>query len=619
MSDTIDHLTTYGRGGKGVLLFFASGNGYQALTNQAGLGAHPKTFAIGACSLANDGVTETFCSYSNWGQPLGSASGILDLCAPSHDAYVGGNALHNPTTNYGIISADLLGEGNMPGNPAEQTTLSANATTGATTLNVANSAGFAAGQALLIGNPGDAQTEATMLNSVTSSTQLNITATRRAHNSGDPLSGGAANYRNNFGGTSSATPLVAGIAALVLSASPSLTWVEVREILRDTADKIDSANTNATNRWVDAAGNNSTSPAYAGPFYSRRYGYGRVNAEAAVNAAITYNFQRDIHIRDNMTDNGIGPTGTPFWEGADIWVRNANDGIAPVNYNTHANTVHQSPIAGQSNWVYVRFKNIGAAASYPFSVRVYLTHWAGTEFIYPDDYIPTVRPSEPIPSPLRPGTYPIGEAAVNSLAAGAVGQIAVQWQAALVPPEKVIHRGVNVTWHPCLLAEITPQDGFTPTGVHVWQNNNLGQKNLSIVYPSDDDDSFAFAGVLGNLANRSKFIGVKFGSEWPFKPKLPPYVAFLNRHVEIYLIQEIERTGRDDLKPEKREEMTIFYLTGKGSTELKLPNVGLVPFIFGGSTYEFPDKAIARIEIVQYDDSRLSSGGAVFELRGKGT
>jgi hypothetical protein len=618
MSDTIDHLTTYGRGGKGVLLFFVSGNGYQVLTNQQGLAAHPKTFAIGACSLANDGVTEIFCDYSNWGQPLGSASGILELCAPSHDAYVGVGALHNPPANYGIISADLLGEGNMPGNPAAQTTLSANAAAGATTLNVANTAGFAVGQALLIGNPGGAQTEATILNGVAGPTQLNVAATLRAHNSGDPVRGGAANYRNNFGGTSSATPLAAGIAALVLSASPSLTWVEVREILRDTAVKIDAASTDATNRWVDAAGNNSASPAYAGPFYSRRYGYGRVDAEAAVNAAIAYAFQRDIHIRDNMADNGLGPTGAPFWEGADIWVRNANDGVAPANYATHANTVHQSPIAGQPNWVYVRFKNIGTAASFPFAVRVYLTHWAGTEFVYPDDYIPTVRPSDPIPSPLTRGTYLIGEAAVNSLAAGAEGQIAVQWQAALVPPATVNVGGVNVTWHPCLLAEITPQDGFTPVGVHVWQNNNLGQKNLSIVYPDADADTFAFAGVLGNLTNRSKYIGVKFGSEWPFTPKFPPYVAFLNRHVERYLIEEIERTGREDLKPEQREEMTIFYLTGKGSAELRLPNVGLVPIVVGGSAYKFPDKAVARIEIVQFDDSGWTSGGAVFEVRGKG-
>jgi hypothetical protein len=618
MSDTIDRLTTYGRDGKGVLMFFASGNGNTQLTFQAGLAAHPKTFAIGASSLANDGLTETFATYSNFGQPLGSASGILDLCAPSHDTYVGGSALHNPPANYGVISADLVGQGNMPGCPAAQTSLSANAAAGATNLSVASTAGFAAGQALLIGNPGGAQTEATMVTAVASATQLNVTALLRGHNAGDAVQGAAANYRNNFGGTSSATPLAAGIAALVLSASPSLTWVEVRELLRDTADEIDAGNTNATNRWVDANGNNSASPAYAGPVYSRRYGYGRINAEEAVNAAIAYGFQRDIHIRDNLADNGLGPTAAPFWEGADIWVRNANDNIAPANYGIHANTVHQAPIAGQSNWVYVRFRNIGAAASYPFSVRVYLTHWAGTEFVYPDDYIPTVRPGDPLPSPLTPGTYLLGETGVNSLAALAEGRIAVEWEAALVPPATVNVGGVNVNWHPCLLAEITPQDGFTPTGTHVWQNNNLAQKNLSIFYPDPDGDDFAFAGVVGNLSNRSKFIGLKIAVEWPVTPKVPPYVCFLNRYVERYLLQEIERHGRDDLKPGQIEDVTVFYLTGKRAVKLQIPNVGLVPLIVGGSTHRLPDEGTTRIEVHQFDDSGWSSGGLTLEVRGKG-
>ncbi|MFN9614356.1 MAG: S8 family peptidase, partial [Dolichospermum sp.] len=48
----------------------------------------------------------------------------------------------------------------------------------------------------------------------------------------------AGNFTNNFGGTSSATPIVAGVAALVLSANPDLTAQEVKQILQDTADKI---------------------------------------------------------------------------------------------------------------------------------------------------------------------------------------------------------------------------------------------------------------------------------------------------------------------------------------------------------------------------------------------
>lgn len=38
-----------------------------------------------------------------------------------------------------------------------------------------------------------------------------------------------------FGGTSGATPVVSGLVALMLSVNPNLTWLEVREILRETA------------------------------------------------------------------------------------------------------------------------------------------------------------------------------------------------------------------------------------------------------------------------------------------------------------------------------------------------------------------------------------------------
>jgi subtilisin family serine protease len=74
-------------------------------------------------------------------------------------------------------------------------------------------------------------------------------------------------YCDDFGGTSSATPLVAGVAALVLSANPRLTGREVRDVLTATAEKIDRPN-----------------GGYRKGF-SLKYGFGRVNAEAAVESA----------------------------------------------------------------------------------------------------------------------------------------------------------------------------------------------------------------------------------------------------------------------------------------------------------------------------------------------
>lgn len=71
-------------------------------------------------------------------------------------------------------------------------------------------------------------------------------------------------YTFSFGGTSSATPLAAGLAALILSVNPDLTAAEVKQIMMDTADKIDSSN----GQYVEG--------------HSPLYGQGRINAHKAV-------------------------------------------------------------------------------------------------------------------------------------------------------------------------------------------------------------------------------------------------------------------------------------------------------------------------------------------------
>ena len=74
-------------------------------------------------------------------------------------------------------------------------------------------------------------------------------------------------YTSGFGGTSSAAPLMAGICALLLSANPDLTVTDIKNILRQSADKIGPAGT------YDSSG------------HSDFYGYGRVNALRAVQLA----------------------------------------------------------------------------------------------------------------------------------------------------------------------------------------------------------------------------------------------------------------------------------------------------------------------------------------------
>lgn len=89
------------------------------------------------------------------------------------------------------------------------------------------------------------------------------------YNSGDESLGDAAgNYTNSFGGTSSASPGVAGVAALIIAANPKLRWDEVKDILKRCCDRIDDG-----------------PDEYDGDGHSKNYGFGRINARAAVDLA----------------------------------------------------------------------------------------------------------------------------------------------------------------------------------------------------------------------------------------------------------------------------------------------------------------------------------------------
>lgn len=75
-------------------------------------------------------------------------------------------------------------------------------------------------------------------------------------------------YTYGFGGTSSSTPLAAGLAALIVSVNPDLTSAEVKSIMMETADKIDQEN----GQYVDG--------------HSPLYGHGRISAHEAVALAV---------------------------------------------------------------------------------------------------------------------------------------------------------------------------------------------------------------------------------------------------------------------------------------------------------------------------------------------
>ena len=82
-------------------------------------------------------------------------------------------------------------------------------------------------------------------------------------------------YTRRFAGTSGATPIVAGVAALVRAANPDLTWRDVKLILANSARK----NYPSHPRLSGALKYGSTSERYS---FSYDYGFGAVDAGAAV-------------------------------------------------------------------------------------------------------------------------------------------------------------------------------------------------------------------------------------------------------------------------------------------------------------------------------------------------
>ena len=83
---------------------------------------------------------------------------------------------------------------------------------------------------------------------------------------------GQENCTDDFGGTSSAAPTVAGVVALMLEANPLLGWRDVQHILIRTAEQNDAGDPS----WITNA---------AGLRNSNIYGFGRVDAERAVTVA----------------------------------------------------------------------------------------------------------------------------------------------------------------------------------------------------------------------------------------------------------------------------------------------------------------------------------------------
>lgn len=107
------------------------------------------------------------------------------------------------------------------------------------------------------------------------------------------------NYVTTFNGTSSATPLAAGVCALIWSANPGLTALEVRAILESTAE--------------DQVG----PPSEDTPGWDQYMGFGRINAYLALQAAqVPESFEDDMEAGEDPWTHSVATVG---WN--DAWHR----------------------------------------------------------------------------------------------------------------------------------------------------------------------------------------------------------------------------------------------------------------------------------------------------------
>ena len=154
----------------------------------------------------------------------------------------------------------------------------------------------------------------------------------------------------------------------------------------------------------------------------------------------------DLWLKDNPTDTGADVSSGAFSDSPDLWIRNADDG----------GTTHQSPKFGQDNWFHARVRSkTGTSTAKHFVVAFQVRPSAGGDFVYPADFLPCVAAK-----------------AEFDLAPGAERLVKARWPQTQVPA---------ATTSTSLLASVIAREDSPGTGRRVSEDNNLAQKNVTVV------------------------------------------------------------------------------------------------------------------------------------------
>ena len=263
----------------------------------------------------------------------------------------------------------------------------------------------------------------------------------------------ATDYDLVFNGTSSATPHVAGLAALIRSVYPTLDNMQVRAHIERTAQKVGAV------AYADTAGKSNGS-------WNQEMGYGRINVFRALDEA-------DVMIKDAPADSGTEPfTGGNFWDFSDIVVRINDDNVFVPSDPLQSKNVER----GQANYIYVRVTNKGARDARNVTVSTRITPYVGLQFVYPPDWT-QVDGMHVSPTGIT--------TSFASVPAG--GTVMAKFRIEAAQTEDLYGWQQNHPWHPCLLAVVNSDNDYAfatapLTGDPISaRRNNLAQRNLSVI------------------------------------------------------------------------------------------------------------------------------------------
>src|SRR5690606_23312005 len=290
----------------------------------------------------------------------------------------------------------------------------------------------------------------------------------------------------------------------------------------------------------------------------------------------------DRYIKDCPTDFGQEPSGcVDFWDSPDIWVRNNQDG----------QTENQNPVYrpnGSPNYIYVKVRNLSCVPS-PGSEKLKI-YWAkaNTSYAWPDYWNGTAVNDQGIPlsSELPSVDIPV-------IQPGQEVVVAVPW----VVPNPENYSDMEEPWHYCIMARVESENDpmtFPETadsGENIRNNNNIAQKNVSIVNPSPGNPIGATVGV-GNAFPVSR----DFVFEFQDKTETG---KFLYREAEITirlddrLLQTWKNSG-GALNNMKQVSDNTFLITDNnasfGSLKFEPHQIDLLTLNFNFLTSEITDK-----------------------------